>query len=329
MFNDYIVNITKKILKGDKTRLTYEAACEMALLPEKNTPDLITCAQKIRQKFKGNKIFTCSIINAKSGLCSQDCAFCAQSSHHDTGLQTYPLMEKAEMVTRAEAMHKAGATNFSIVTSGYKLSEKDLDTICSTTSEIKEKYGMTICASVGMVDMKMAKRLTDSGVTNYHHNLETSRSHFDKICTTHEYDEDIDALHAAADGGMNVCSGGIMGLGETWVQRVELAFILKELDVPSIPLNFLNPIPGTRFENMPKLSPMDALKCIALFRMINPDKDITICGGREVTLKEYQSWVFPAGANGLMVGNYLTTKGRRIEIDMEMIKDMGLENVND
>jgi biotin synthase len=172
----------------------------------------------------------------------------------------------------------------------------------------------------------MAQSLCQSGVSNYHHNLETARSHFNQICTTHSYDDDIQTLILAQKAGMRVCSGGIMGLGESWSQRIEMATALKELDVDSIPINFLNPIAGTPFEQRPLISPMTALKCIALFRIVNPEKDIVVCGGREVTLKDFQSWVFLAGASGLMVGNYLTTCGRNIEIDMEMIAQQGLIN---
>ena len=176
-----------------------------------------------------------------------------------------------------------------------------------------------LCVSIGMLDEKMAKKLVSSGISNFHHNLETARSYFNQICTTHDYDEDIETIQIAAASGLNVCSGGIMGLGETWEQRVELAFTLKELNVRSIPLNFLNPVKGTKFENRPLMSPLDALKCIALYRFIHPDKDITICGGREPVLKDFQSWVFMAGANGLMIGNYLTTKGRHTGMDLEMM----------
>jgi biotin synthase len=170
----------------------------------------------------------------------------------------------------------------------------------------------------------MAERLKESGVTTYHHNLETARSFFDQVCTTHQYDEDINTVHIAKSVGMKTCCGGILGLGETWEQRAELAFTLKELEVDSIPVNFLNPIPGTKMENRQLLSPMEALRSIALFRLVNPEKDIVICGGREVTLGDFQSWVFMAGANGLMVGNYLTTAGRDIKMDMDMIKEVGL-----
>ena len=211
-----------------------------------------------------------------------------------------------------------------MVTSGYMLTEKEIESISNAAAIIKKKTDLSVCVSLGMLTEPMILQLKESGVTTCHHNLETARSYFDQICTTHDYDEDIETIKLAKSAGLKVCSGGILGLGETWEQRIELAFTLKELDVDSIPINFLNPIPGTRMENRPLLPPMEALKSIALFRLINPGKNITICGGREITLRDYQSWVFMAGANGLMVGNYLTTQGRSIKMDMNMIKEMGL-----
>ena len=175
---------------------------------------------------------------------------------------------------------------------------------------------------MGLLKQDAAWRLKEAGISRYHHNLETARSFFDTICSTHDYEEDIETVRVAKDAGMRVCSGGIFGMGETWAQRVELAFTLKSLDVDSVPINFLHPIKGTRMGMRPLLPPMEALKIIALYRYIHPRKDITICGGREATLKDFQSWTFAAGANGIMVGNYLTTLGRNMEMDMEMIATM-------
>ena len=175
-----------------------------------------------------------------------------------------------------------------------------------------------------MLTESMARRLKEGGIVVYHHNLETARSFFDQVCTTHPSEDDVETVKMAKAAGLKVCSGGILGLGESWEQRVELAITLRDLDADSIPINFLNPIAGTRMAERPLLLPMEALKCIALFRLINPRKDITICGGREVTLRDLQSWIFAAGANGMLVGNYLTTQGRDIKADMEMIRDLGL-----
>ena len=221
-------------------------------------------------------------------------------------------------------MHASGATYYSIVTSGHSLTNEEIEQICKAVRDIKAKTDLVVCGSLGMLSEKSAKKLIESGMTRYHHNLETAESHFDKICTTHKYSEDIDTINLAINHGFNVCSGGIFGLGESWAQRVELAFTLKALDIDTIPINFLNPIAGTKMESMELVSPLDAIKIIALVRIINPEKNITICGGRETTLKDFQPWIFPAGTNGLMIGNYLTTSGRDITMDIDMIEAYGL-----
>ena len=323
MFNKKLINITDKIIGHSEDPISYKEACQLAALSE-NAMDMIIRAHKIREKHNKNKVFTCSIINAKSGSCSEDCAFCAQSAHHEAKIKTYPLMSSTELISNAVRLQEAGATKYSMVTSGYAINDKELETVCEATAVIIEKTDLIVCASLGLLEKPAFHKLKQSGITTYHHNLETAGSYFDNICTTHDYDKDIQTLQLARSAGLKVCCGGILGLGETWEMRAELAFTLKDLDVDSIPLNFLNPIPGTRMENRPLLPPMEALKCIALFRLINPEKDITICGGRERTLKDFQSWVFMAGANGLMIGDYLTTKGRRVDMDMDMILDLGL-----
>jgi len=320
MFNKKLIEITEKIINL-REAISYEEACELARLPGSETIDLLFCAYKIKEKFKNSSTVLCSIINAKSGFCSEDCAFCAQSSHHKTAIKTYDLMEEEEMIQNAIQFKKNGATRYSMVTSGYMLTDAEIDAICRSTSAIVRKTDLTVCASLGMLTEPRARRLKEGGTTVYHHNLETARSFFDKVCTTHNYDEDIETVKLVKSSGMKACSGGILGLGETWEQRVELACTLRDLDVDGIPLNFLNPIAGTKMEKRPLLAPFEALKCIALFRFLNPGKDILICGGREVTLRDYQSWIMLAGANGFMIGNYLTTQGRNITMDMDMIND--------
>lgn len=294
-------------------------------LVKQDTGELVRIADSLRKNYKGNIIFACAIINAKSGACPEDCAFCAQSAHHKTAIKAYPLVSKDAILKVAEDMKKRGATRFSIVTSGNRLKKREAESVADAIRLINERIGIRVCASLGMLDKDMASVLKDAGLDRYHHNLETARSFFPNICTTHSYEEDIETLHTARSAGLKICSGGIMGLGESWDQRIELAFILKKLDVDSIPINFLNPIPGTRLQDMSLLLPDEALKAIAIFRIINPDKDITVCGGREVVLREFQAKIFSAGANGLMIGDYLTTKGRGIEDDMEMIGRLGLK----
>jgi len=320
MFNKKIAEVAGKILAPDAQAVSNDDAYILASLPAEDTLDLIFLAHKIKRKHE-KQLILCSIINAKSGYCTEDCAFCAQSSHHKTGINTYDLLRKEEMVDSAIRLYEAGATRYSMVTSGYMLTDEEVETVCGATAAIREKTDLKVCASLGMLTLSTAKSLKKGGISVYHHNLETSRSFFKRVCTTHDYEEDIETVKLAKLSGMKVCSGGILGLGETWEQRVELAVTLRELNVDGIPLNFLNPIAGTKMEKMPLLSPTEALKCIALFRIINPDKDILICGGREVTLVDYQSWIMLAGANGVMIGNYLTTQGRNVKMDMDMVED--------
>ena len=316
-----IAAIAEQIIYDPDDSISHDAALILAGASGTDAIDLLAAANRIRAAFLPQKIFTCAILNAKSGHCSQDCAFCAQSAHHQTGIDTYPLISKSEILNRALAAEDHRATFFSMVTSGERLTDAEIETICHAAKEITDRTDLTVCGSLGMLTKRQAAALRQSGMTNYHHNLETAESFFDKICTTHTYAEDIDTLRAAAASGLTLCAGGILGLGESWAQRVELAFTLKDLNVHRIPINFLNPIPGTRLALQPPMTPMDALKSIALFRFINPKTDITICGGREKTLGDFQSWIFMAGANGVMVGNYLTTHGRELEMDLTMIRN--------
>jgi biotin synthase len=315
----FIRDLTEKILQTPAAGISPAEALDLAATPPAFLMDLIAGAHRITTRFFPEKIFTCAILNAKSGRCSQDCAFCAQSAHHQTGVSTYPLMSREKMTEAALKMAAAGATCFSMVTSGERLSDAEIQTICAAAKDITSQTGLSVCGSLGLLTDDQARALKESGLVRYHHNLETAESFFDRICTTHTYGEDLRTLKAAAASGLMTCAGGIIGLGESWAQRVELAFTLKNLRVDRIPLNFLNPIPGTRLSGRPLLPALDAIKTIALFRFILPRTDITICGGREITLKDFQSWIFPAGATGVMIGNYLTTRGRDLEADREMI----------
>ncbi len=324
MFNQAFIRMAEMVIRGEGA-ISETQALKLANAHPDDTLDLIACADKIRKHFMPRTAFKCAIINAKSGMCPEDCAFCAQSSHHNTGAQVYDLLSEEALVAKGLEMAASGATNYSVVTSGTNLTGGEVKTVCKAAARLRSETDLTLCASVGLLTAGAARQLRAAGITRYHHNLETARSHFETICSTHDYDDDIETVRVAKAAGMVVCSGGIFGMGESWAQRVELAFTLRELDVDSVPINFLNPIQGTRLADHPLLPPMEALKVIALYRFIFPDKDITICGGREATLKDFQSWVFAAGANGLMVGNYLTTQGRNLEADLEMIAGMGMD----
>jgi biotin synthase len=323
-----IAHIARQITDQADFALSYDQALELAESRPEMVMDLIFCADKIRRHFKRKQVFTCAIVNAKSGACPEDCAFCAQSAHHQTQAPRYDLLDAEQLIDTGLQMAATGATHYSLVTSGTDSKDNEIETVCRVARTLKAKTRLSLCASLGMLGAEAALALKAAGITRYHHNLETARSHFDQICTTHDYDADIATVQAARAAGLAVCSGGIFGLGESWAQRVELAFTLRELAVDAIPVNFLNPIAGTPLADRRLLSPLEALKCIALVRFIHPRKDIPICGGREVTLRDFQSWIFTAGANGVMIGNYLTTQGRHIGMDLSMIAALGMETTN-
>lgn len=271
----------------------------------------------------GSTAQLCSIINAKSGHCRENCAFCAQSSHHVAATPVYPLKSYEELVEGAQRAEAEGSHCYGIVTSGTRPEPgKEFDTILAALREIRKSCAIEPSASLGLLTAEMARDLAAAGCVTYHHNLETARSFFPEICTTHDYEEDIETVRLAKAAGMKVCCGGILGLGESLEQRVELAETLRELDVDSIPLNFLNPVKGTPLENCRSLTAMDCLRAITMFRFFLPEKPISVCGGREVNLRELQSWIFMAGASGTMIGNYLTTSGRDRVVDLQMLEDV-------
>lgn len=303
--------------------LSAAEALEFINLPETETLGMLAVGGLARDVWRAGS-FTCGIINAKSGRCPENCAFCAQSAHYRTGSPVYPLADADTLLRRAEELAAAGALRYGIVTSGTALSEKDLDSLCVAVERIVREVGIHVCGSLGQLTPERARRLREAGMTRYHHNLETAASHFSAICSTHAYEEDLDTVRIARAAGLRVCSGGILGLGESRAQRVELAQTLAGLDVNSIPLNFLNAIAGTPLEKMPPLPPMEALRSIALFRLMHPTRDILVCGGRAHVLGNWQSWIFAAGANGMMTGNYLTTAGNAFDGDNAMLATLGL-----
>src|SRR3989338_3927179 len=283
---------------------------------------LIAMADETRQECAGSGIELCSILNAKSGLCSQDCRFCAQSARHHTGINTYPLKSKDEMLEAARRAKDIGAERFDIVTSGNRLNRDELSIISDVVHEITSKIGIKMCASLGSMEEEDLLLLKKAGLTRYHHNLETSETYFNKIVTTHTFQDRIRTVRAAKNIGLEVCSGGIIGLGETVADRIQMALLLKDLDVDSVPINILVPIKGTPFENMALLSCAEAIKTIALFRIILKDKTIKIAAGRESVLKDFQALAFMSGANGMLIGGYLTIRGREVEEDWNLIREV-------
>jgi biotin synthase len=287
--------------------------------------EAIHMAGRKRAEVFGNKVDACSIINARSGNCSEDCAFCAQSAHHRAEADIYKLLPKSKILETAQRAYDNGVRRFCIVTSGRGIdSEGELGVIASCVESIR-KIGIQPCATLGTLDRGQLKTLKDAGLNRFHHNIETSRRFFPNICTTHDYDERVATLNDAKDVGLSLCSGGIIGLGETMEDRADMAFALRDIGVDSVPINFLMPIPGTPLEGADFMTPMEALKTIALFRMILPDKEIRICGGRVSALRDLHPMIFNAGANGLLMGDYLTTRGRDYAMDHQMLEDLGLK----
>lgn len=284
--------------------------------------ELIAEADRIRRDSAGSALKLCSIINAKSGRCGEDCKFCAQSTRHSADIAAYQLKSRIEIVEAAEDARAAGAQKFGIVTSGNSLNESELDTITRAIAEIKVGGGIEVCASLGALDKDRLKALRDAGLSRYHHNIETSERFYSQIVTTHDFSERIDTIKAAKDAGLEVCSGGIIGMGETWQDRIDMANLLRKLDVDSIPINLLVPMKGTPFERIEPISCNDAIKTIAIFRIILKDKTIKIAAGRENILRDFQGTGFMAGANGMLIGGYLTIKGRSIEADLELAREI-------
>ncbi|MCK4912699.1 MAG: biotin synthase BioB [Candidatus Omnitrophica bacterium] len=285
-------------------------------------PELLSLANKTRKEHLGSKLELCSIINAKSGYCNQDCKFCAQSTHHSTDIATHPLKKKEEIIKAAKKAKEIGVEKFGIVTSGNCLAPKELEEIILAISQIKEEIGIVVCASLGALKVEELKQLKEAGLTRYHHNIETSERFYKQIVSTHDFKERVDTVRAAKAVGLEVCSGGIIGMGETWQDRIDMAFALKELDIDSVPINILVPIKGTSLENVKPISCSDVIRTLSIFRVILKDKLIKIAAGRESALGDFQGLGFMAGANGMLIGGYLTVKGRALEADYKLIEEV-------
>lgn len=313
-----------RILAGQP--MTSQEAYALTELPEDSLWDLVSWGDRIRRHFKGSRIHTCTILNGKSGKCSEDCGFCSQSVSASTDSPVYPLMSKEEMQEAAHASMRSGVDRFSIVTSGKGLPREQVQRVADAFAEVPAGAPTQWCASLGILGEPELRKLKEAGVSRFHHNLETSRSHFPSICTSHGYEERIATVKAAQAVGMSVCVGGIFGLGETDAQAVEYALELRDLKVDSVPMNFLIPVTGTRMQGADRITARRCLKLISLFRMILPQQDILVCGGREDNLKELHPLVIQAGANGIMTGNYLTREGRTLAKDKAMLDSMGVDH---
>ncbi|EGT4106947.1 biotin synthase BioB [Clostridioides difficile] len=321
----YIIKLKNKVLR--EKEISYEEALNLISLDTNNKNDfdiLLKSANEIREYFMGRKVDLCTIMNAKSGKCSEDCKFCAQSSYYKTGVEEYSLLDYNEILNRAKEMESKGVHRFSLVTSGKGMSGKEFNNILNIYEGLRENTNLKLCASLGIIDYEQAKMLKSAGVTTYHHNVETCRDNFHNICTTHTYKDRIKTIKDAKKAGLDVCVGGIIGMNESEEQRLKMAFEIRELNVKSFPINILNPIKNTPMENYDVLEPMEILKTTAVFRFIIPNVYIRYAGGR-LSLKGYDKVGFNGGVNSAIVGDYLTTVGSGIENDKKMIIEQGFE----
>jgi biotin synthase len=287
---------------------------------------LLARANAVREAVHGSEVALCGITNAKSGRCPENCGFCSQSAHFpDAEAPEYPLVGAGEIVAQAKAAERAGAREFSIVTSGTRVGrDEELAVLEDAVRRLRAETAVEPCASLGLMREPELARLKRAGLMHYHHNLETARSFFDNVCTTHTYDAQLETIRAAKGLGLKLCSGGILGMGETPEQRVELAETIRELGVECVPMNFLNPRPGTPMAGVKAITPEECLAAIAVFRLMMPTAHLFVMGGREVNLGERQDLIFYAGANGTMVGNYLTSAGRAPDATVGMVEAQGL-----
>lgn len=316
-----ICEIINEILNGRK--LTREDSTDFLLYGDLS--ELSNGADKIREKYCGNHIDLCTIINGRSGRCSENCKYCAQSGHYNTNVEEYEFLNEDKIVSECKSVEAEGVHRFSVVTSGRNISGKDFEAALSTYKRMqKECKEIELCASHGLLTEEQFHELKANGVFRYHANIETSRNYFPQICTTHTFDEKIACIKAAQRAGLSVCSGGIIGLGESWEDRIDMAFSLQELGIESIPINVLIPIKGTPLENVKALTEDDIIRTIVIFRYINPTAYIRLAGGRAL-MQDSGRQAFHSGANAAITGNMLTTSGNTIKQDMDMFISDGFD----
>lgn len=298
-------------------------AAEASTLIDAPLEELRRGANALRRKFRGDHANLCSIINARSGKCTEDCRYCAQSSHYSTGCAVHGLVSAEETLALAKANEAAGAHRFSLVTSGRELSDADFEGVIALVKLLRAETKLTVCASLGLLTSRRADALADAGLSLYHHNLETSREFFPKICTTHTFEDRVQTIRKAQAAGLRVCSGGIFGLGETRADRISMAFSLRDLGVVSVPLNILDPIPGTPFEKNPPLPPDEILRAIALYRFILPNVSIRFAGGRAALGPDGIDKALAGGVDSAITGDMLTTTGAKIRADIDRFTRLG------
>ncbi len=319
---DMIERHARKVLDGGE--LTLDEARQLAAVTGDARYDLFYWANKIRIRHVGAAVKFCSIVAGKVGACSEDCSYCSQSKHFDTGI-TPSKLSVDEMLDATEQATVNGASSFGIVNSGRGPTEKELDWLEDYYQRVVDEGKIRPCATLGELSEDQAQRLVNMGVQRINHNLESSRRHFPNVVTTHTYDDRVRTIEIAKAAGLSICSGGIFGMGEDWEDRLDMAFELRRLGADVVPINFLNRIEGTPlYEKVGDLHPTEALQIIAVFRFILPDRELKVAGGREVILRDMQSWIFFAGASSFLIGNYLTTFGRSPDQDHQMLRDLGV-----
>lgn len=315
-----VKELKEKALHGE--RITREEALVLSQAP---LAELREAADEIRKMMCGNGFDLCTIVNGKCGKCSEDCKYCAQSAHYHTACsETYPLLSAEELLEGARYNGARGVLRYSIVTSGKRLSNREVDQVCESIRRIKEETNIEVCVSFGLLDEMQFRKIKAAGASRVHCNLESSARYFPEVCTTHTYEEKIKTLKAARRAGLSICSGGILGLGETMEDRIDMVLTARELGVKSIPVNLLNPIPGTPYEKNRPLTNEEACRCVAVFRFLIPDASIRLAGGRGLVGDKGEA-CFRSGANAAISGDMLTTAGITVETDMELIKRLGFE----
>lgn len=306
--------------------ITKVEALELTKLKGKDLVNLFAIANETREKYCGNRLPYCTITNAKSGRCSENCRFCAQSAHYKTNIEEYGIKGRKTLTEEYEVCESYGSSQFGFVASGKGVNKgsKEFERLKEFLIDAKETGSkVEVCASIGLMTEEELLELKELGLIRLHHNLQTSEGAYKKIvATSHDYKSKIDTIKNAKKAGLETCCGGIIGMGESWEDRIDMAFTLKELDVDGIPLNILNPIPGTPMEDRPLLNPEDYLKTIAIYRLIFKNKTIKVAAGRENILKDFMGSAFMAGANSLFIGGYLTRAGRSVEEDLKFIGDI-------